>query len=353
MKKGKQMILEGNDVQHFRFFAEQVKHNVMQWCKLPKAQFIEKQAELVNGLFALEQDFKKLLKKHDLEEQVFTCFYNYITKERRNLLAVRPYFRERADVFVNGLIDLIRKQKYKEVFNHNINYLFVKFAVERLGFKEYPQILEIATKIEEIRAKLVLMNLPLVISRARVFYSRNPRSSLTFMEMIQIGVGGLICAVDKYCGAYGRVWCSVALGRLHGDLIGNNSDTVLHFFPEDRRRIYRINKFFARNSKDDFNEVELLNQINEGVEEKDHATIDIVRELMYAIGLVSVDTRLPLDDEKIPEENITKIAAPDESRPDRMVEQHEGLNKMYSKMNNLTLFQQKILKLKGLEINLC
>lgn len=352
MKGRKQMILDGNDVPHFRFFADQVKQNVHQWSSLPKSKFIEKQAEFVDGLFALEQDFKKELKNNNLEELAFETFYNYIVNERRNLLAVRPFFRERADVFVNGLITLIKNKQYEQVFKYNINYLFIKLLVERLGFKQYPQILEIIKNIDIIRNKLVLMNLPLVISRARVFYSRNPRSSLTFMEMVQIGVGGLINAVDKYCGAYDRVWCSVALGRLHGDLIGNNSDTVLHFYPEDRKRIYRINKFFTRNSREEFDEDELLKQVNEEVEEKDKADIDKVRELMYAVTLVSVDTRPPLDDEKVGNDNITKMAAPEELRPDNLVEIGEGFVKMRNNYKDLTVFQKKILKLKGIDIEL-
>jgi DNA-directed RNA polymerase specialized sigma subunit len=201
-----------------------------------------------------------------------------------------------------------------------------------------------------VRQELVLMNLPLVISRARIFYGKTPRSHLSFMDLVQIGIKGMLSAVDKYCGAYQTGWRGVVTQRIRGDHIHQYSETMLHFYPRDKKRLYRANKFKSRNVEGDFTEEDMLSAINDK-EVANMVTAEQIRQIVLAASTVSCDTRPPIDDENLPDENIVKIAAPDEDRPDFRVEKQESLALMFKHIKTLPLIDQKILKLKGIDID--
>ena len=341
------MILEGNDPRHFQFFAEQVRSSIATYGSMTKKQLLEQQRAQVNGLSQLELDFIEALKLCNRAKEAFNCFYDYIINERRNLLAARPFFRERSDKFAEGLMGSIKNRDYNTTSKYHLNFHFCDLVVKRLDFSKDKDVLDIYKKIKQLRQDLVLMNLPLIISRARMFYSRTPKSHLSFLDLVQIGVGGLISAIDKYCGTYARVWRAVVIGRAAGDQIRVYSSTVLHFYPDDRRRLYRANKYLARRSPDEICEEDLLKVVNESCK---HPTDgDTLRNLIQAAGIVSVDIRAPIDGEKEGDENVARMAAPENSRPDVQFEDTEGMTLMFKCINNLSIIDQKILRLKGVE----
>jgi len=364
--------------------------------------------------------------------------------------------------------------------------------IERVDFGKDSELLKIYGKILELRQELVLMNLPLVISRARIFYSRTPKSHLSFMDFIQIGVAGLLAGIDKYCGEYSRVWRSVVIGRIvgdyissycldsdtlidtcdkgskkieefvpgdfvwgvdengatiktevvalhdHGELSGfeiefddgykvissikhkfltkegqkllyeiidrdleilgksqrihkivrdkdvgwrrmydlevshpghnfllpngvvtSNSTTVMHFSPDDRRRLYRAHKFINRNMETDYTEKDLIETVVD-VRPKDPdkpegpvkltANGEQIRQLLLATSPVSCDTRPPLDDEIVGEENINRLQAAEDTRPDVRLEEAETQVILKKSLCALGVFDKKILRMKGIEI---
>jgi RNA polymerase sigma factor (sigma-70 family) len=341
------MILEGNDPRHFQFFAEQVRSSIATYGSMNKKQLLEQQRAQVNGLSQLELDFIEALKLCGIAKEAFNCFYDYIINERRNLLAARPFFRERSDKFAEGLMGSIKNRDYTITSKYHLNFHFCDLVVKRLDFSKDKEVLVIYKKIKQLRQDLVLMNLPLIISRARMFYSRTPKSHLSFMDLVQIGVGGLISAIDKYCGTYARVWRAVVIGRCAGDQIRVYSSTVLHFYPDDRRRLYRANKYLARRSPDEICEEDLLKAVNDSCK---HPTDgNTLRNLIQAAGIVSVDVRAPVDDEKEGNENVVRMAAPESSRPDVQFEENEGTELMFKCIAMLPIIDQKILRLKGVE----
>jgi DNA-directed RNA polymerase specialized sigma subunit len=342
--------LEGNDINHFRFFAEQVCTTVNRFGSLTKDQLTEMQRDQVDGLAKLEVDFKELLIKHDLLEAAFNIFYDYIINERRNLLSARPYFRERNVVFSQGLMQSMKDRDFKTTARYHINYHFIGVVIDKLGLPKVHPIRDVYSKIMNVRQELVLMNLPLVISRARIFYGKTPRSHLSFMDLVQIGIKGMLSAVDKYCGAYQTGWRGVVTQRIRGDHIHQYSETMLHFYPRDKKRLYRANKFKSRNVEGDFTEEDMLSAINDK-EVANMVTAEQIRQIVLAASTVSCDTRPPIDDENLPDENIVKIAAPDEDRPDFRVEKQESLALMFKHIKTLPLIDQKILKLKGIDID--
>jgi hypothetical protein len=349
------MILDKNDSSHFQFFAEQVKEGIARFGKMNKEEFIENQRKQVDGLADLELAFIQALRDCNRLKEAFDCFYDYIINERKNLLVARPFFRERATKFSKGIMASIKERQYEETAKYHLNFHFVDLVVKKVDFSQNEEVLNIHKKIVQLRKDLVLMNIPLIISRARIFYSRTPRSHLSFMDLVQIGMGGLLAGIDKYAGKYERIWRGVVIGRCTGDLISHYSHTSLHFYPEDRKRLYRANKYLARVAKEEVDDVEMLRQINFESEKKagknngKKANVDDIRNLLQAASLVSVDIRPSVDDEQECDDNISRIAGPDESRPDCAFELDEGMQLMVKTIKTLPLIDQKILRLKGIE----
>jgi hypothetical protein len=174
----------------------------------------------------------------------------------------------------------------------------------------------------------------------------------SYAPLSQVGELGLRKIVKVRFVGYRRMYDLEVSHPKHNFLLPNgvvtsNSETILHFYPEDRKRLYRANKYLARHPKDDINEEEMLGLINTDCEKK--ADTDTMRNLLQAAGVVSVDTRPPVDDEKMGSDNISRIAAPDESRPDCAFEIDESMQLMFGNIRKLSLTDQKLLRLKGIE----
>lgn len=343
--------LEGNDVDHFRFFAKQVEAVVSKYGSLSDEELLEIQRAQVDGLAKLEIEFRDTLFSSGLAEVAFNIFYDYIKAEKKNLLAARPYFRERSAIFSKGLMTSLKKRDYKTTGKYHINYLFIREVMKNLPISRgvgHP-LEKIYQKIVDLRYELVLMNMPLVISRARIFYSKTPRSHLSFMDLVQIGMSGMISGIDKYCGKYRREWRGVCVLRIRGDYIRHYSHTLLHFYPKDKKRLYNANKFRARHVEGEYTEEEFIKALNEDPGSK--VTAEEVRQIMLASSLVSCDTRPPIDDENIADDNITRIAAPEEDRPDYTIEKQESLAAMRQAISTLSLIDRKLLYLKGVDVD--
>ena len=81
------------------------------------------------------------------------------------------------------------------------------------------------------------------------------------MDLIQIGTLGLIAGIDKYYGEYQVVYRSVIIGRIVGYYIENYSSTLIHFYPSDKRKIYKANKIRAKHVYSDLDHDEVLKEI--------------------------------------------------------------------------------------------
>jgi hypothetical protein len=123
---------------------------------------------------------------------------------------------------------------------------------------------------------------------------------------------------------------------------------MLHFYPKDRRSLYRAHKFHSRHVEGEYTEEDLLSAINESCESK--ATAEQVRQIVLAASTVSCDTRPPVDDENVTDENIVRVAAPEDTRPDISFEKKESLALMQQYIKKLPLLQRKLLVLKGVDI---
>jgi len=122
-------------------------------------------------------------------------------------------------VFTTNIAKALKEESATALYRYHFNYQFVRFTMALRKWPRGGKIRKLAMKIEAIRTEIVEMNMPLAISRARIFWSRTPRSHLTYMDLVQISCEGLMSAVDKFVLPYSTVFRSVAIGRIVGNLI--------------------------------------------------------------------------------------------------------------------------------------
>lgn len=349
-------LLEGNDVPHFRFFSKQVQACVEKYGSLSKDELTEIQRSQVDGLTALEVDFKKALIQSKWYRPALDTFFDYLILERRNLLCSRPFFREPSKSFKNGLMEALKNRNAEKVVKYHLNFHFILLIIKRLNIPKNSELYKIYQKVLDTRQELMLMNLPLVISRARIFYSKTPKSHMSFMDLVQVGAGGLLATIDKFYGRYRTVWRSVVRYRISGDHIKDYSDTFLHFYPEDKRRLYSANKFRSKVVDGEYTEDDLVEYVNEVVRTSKakikHKLVDAdhMRHILLAASTVSCDTRPPLDDEVKSDENLAHMEHNPEDRPDLKLENAEATALMLSYIKKLPEADQQLLLLKGIHI---
>lgn len=340
------------DDAHFRSFAENLEKAIARVKQPLDQDLLAHQKEQIESLVGLEGEFRKTLLAHRSGPSVYRDFVHFVCDERRNILAARPYFRERQGVFTKQISRALKRRAEKSLYRFHFNYQFVLFVMAQRDWDHHcRRLVELAEKIREVRTALVVENMPLAISRAKIFYSRTPPSQLSYMDLIQIACEGLMSAVDKFVLPFSRVFRGVAIGRMVGNFIENYSETLVHFYPVDKRKIYRANKLVGKNVGEvDFNKV--ADSVNEGVEDPAHRTNPSeIADLMSAASCVSADAESPSDDGNGRTTVLSRYAAPDRFRPDVVVELDDSLSKLGASMTALTVAERKFLKMKGVQLD--
>ena len=154
---------------------------------------------------------------------VFRDFIKYICEERKNILAARPFFRERQAIFTSKVSNALRDRSEVNLSKFHFNFQFIKFTMKARNWGKDSQIRNLYNQIDSLRTEIIEMNMPLAISRTRIFYSKTPPSQLSYMDFVQIGAEGLMSAVDKFCLPYSKVFRSVIIGRIVGNYIESYS----------------------------------------------------------------------------------------------------------------------------------
>jgi len=352
--------------EHFKVFASELEKLRARYGSVENWNLHQK--EQVETLIALEKKWRDAVVRHAYGPWVYKKFVTFISDEKKNILAGRPYFRERQEVFAKQISKALKKGSagVEALYKFAINYQFVLFVMKQRNWGANSQVTKLAEQIGKLRKDIVSINLPLGIARARVFYSRTPKSHLTLMDEIQIAAEGMMSGVDKYSpGKRGRVnpkvFRSTMIGRMVGNFIEEYSETLIHFFPRDKRKLYTGHKL-TRSHIGEVDYDKLAKQINdhvrkgkerrkeEGEEEgTSHTTASEIAELMAAASTVSADSSLPTDPDA--PEPITRFAAPESVRPDIQVENRDAMALMKKAGMGLTLFETKLLRLKGVRLD--
>lgn len=309
------------------------------------------QKEQLEALLEAELRFKaEILKCKRQSREIYKKFLQKICVQNKNILSARPYFRESSVNFSKNITPAIKTNDIEKLKTFTINFQFIKF-IRKNWLGPFPKRAEILyAKVEVCRRKLIENNIPLAINRAKLFYRKTPRSHLDLMDLIIISCYGLATGVDKWSAkSYSFSFRPMLIGRITGPTIEQYSQTVLHFFPNDKKIIYRANSIRGRRGIKDI--VELTEAVNKSFEEDTAkgmgvppvVTVSQLSELMQASSTVSADT--VVNDEGVPVYGYTADSKP--NAEDRYIEEEEK-NSVYILVSRLPLLHQKVLRLKGL-----
>jgi DNA-directed RNA polymerase specialized sigma subunit len=337
-------IMSEDTGKHFKIFAKSLERAIEKYGDVPEKTIDELQKRQLESLAAKELEFRRALIRHPWGIDVYKEFIAFICDTKRNILSARPYFRERREVFSEQISKALKQRAERSLLKFHFNYQFVAFALKRREWAPKSRIRVLAKEIESIRLEMVEMNMPLAISRSRLFWSRTPKSQLTFMDFVQIACEGLTSAIDKFVLPYSGVFRSVIIGRIVGNFIHYYNETMLHFYPCDKRKIYRANKVLYKFSGCvDYEK--LTEMVNDGSNGDKLTNPSEIADLVFAASCVSINSFNPKDPEFT--ETIDKISIPVQEQPEVKMEMENCFRAMGIAIQQLPIIQQKALRLIG------
>lgn len=315
----------------------------------------EIQKKQVEDLLDAEIKFRETILKYRQSTEIYKKFLQKICIVNKNILSARPYFRETAVAFSKKITPAIKANDIDTLKTFDINYQFIKFIRDNwLG--PFPKRAEqLYERVHKARTLLIEDNMPLAINRAKLFYRKTPKSHLTLMDMIGICGMGLAAGIDKWCGTYTPVFRSVCIGRMVGNLIDAYSETMLHFYPSDKRILYKAHTIRGRKGIEDIHALtEAVNQSFKDDEKegksipKGEVTVSELSYLMSAASTVSADNTVTVNDGE--EFGVYDYTADETQDIEAQYMEMESTAQMLSLASKLPLMHRKVLKLKGIKI---
>jgi DNA-directed RNA polymerase specialized sigma subunit len=313
------------------------------------------QKQQVEELMDAESKFKDTILKYRQSTEVYKKFLQKVCVINKNILSARPYFRESAITFSKKITPAIKIGDIDTLKTFNINYQLIKF-IKDAWLGPFPKRAEqLFNRVHKAREVLIENNMPLAINRAKLFYRKTPKSHLSLMDMIGICGAGLMAGVDKYCGKYTPVFRSVIIGRCVGNLIDAYSETMLHFYPRDRRILYKAHTIRGRKGIDEIKELTEAVNTSFKEDEKEGKTIpkhDIetgeLSYLMNAASTVSSDQTISIDGEGT--FGVYDYTADATQDLEAAYAAKEITSQMLVLASKLPLLQRKVLRLKGIKL---
>jgi DNA-directed RNA polymerase specialized sigma subunit len=294
---------------------------------------------------------ESILSSQRISTELYKKFIQLIRVKNKNILSARPFFRESSDTFSAKITPALKANDHEALKVFAINFHFIVFA-KKSWIGLWPKKAEILyRRVERARNVLVENNFPLAINRAKIFYRKTPKGHLSFNDMIEASAMGLCAAVDKYTGSYKSNFCGVIIGRSTGNLIDEYSATQIHFYPTDRRILYRANSIRGRQGITDI--VELTKAVNdsfakdllEGMTAPKPVSVVELSDLLAAASLVSADSNVGEQGFGVYDYTPDNTDNAEESFIKK-----EETSEIARLAQKLPLINKKVLRLKGIEI---
>lgn len=335
--------------EHFKQFADSLKREIA------KNATDDSQKDQVEGLVQMETRWRRTLISHQSGRDMYGEFVKHIVEERRNILSARPFFRERQAIFSSKIAPALKARAKSRLYSFKINFQFISFVMQRYDGELNDDLGKQYDAIVAHRSGIIERNMPLAINRAKLFWNKVPKAGLEYMDLVQTAAEGLIAAVDKFVPPYTTVFRSVAIGRMSGNMVETYSDPMMHFYPSDKRELYRANiTSYRKNLKDLGLVVEEMNRqrkeaweelklTNPDAPEPSYVTRDQMTSLMRAASHLSMDEKLG------GEEAYTMYSrvADDGPTPGDIVEEMDSYSKLHEAVSSLNTLESKVLLLKG------
>jgi hypothetical protein len=331
----------------------------------------EAQKRQVEELLDAEKKFKENVLKYRQSTEIYKKFLQKVCIKNRNILSARPYFRETATRFSKNITPAIKSSNIEVLKTFDVNYQFIKFVRDNWLGKFPPRAQELFDRVHAGRQLLIENNMPLAINRAKLFWRKTPRSHLTLVDLIGISAMGLAAGVDKWCGPYSPVFRSVCIGRMVGNMIDSYSETLLHFYPSDKRILYKANSIRGRKGVDAYDD--LAEAVNNAFQEdakdtvqkdgsikkgksipKNKVKVGELSELMQAASTVSADTSVSTggknDGTTSQPFTVYDYTADSSVDTEQDFIDVEQTSKMLALSLKLPILNRKLLRLKGVKL---
>jgi DNA-directed RNA polymerase specialized sigma subunit len=309
------------------------------------------QKQQFEELVAAERLFRETVLSYRIATEIYKRFIQTIRITNKNILSARPYFRESSETFSAEITPALKDKNPEALKKFGINYHFVKFCKDSwIGI--WPKKLELQyLRVERARTVLVQNNMPLAVNRAKIFYNKTPKGHLSFMDMIEVSSMGLCAGIDKYVGEFKKNFIGVCIGRIVGNLIDAYSETTCHFYPSDRRVLYRANSIRGRQGITEISELtkavnnSFVVDLAEGKTAPKPVTVTELAYLMAASSPISSDSNAG-------EEGFGVYSYTPDSveNAEELLGKKQQISNMAQLARKLPLINQKVLRLKGIEI---
>lgn len=222
----------------------------------------------------------------------------------------------------------------------------MKFVIENWRGNLPAKALKAWNEHQYVRQKIIENSMPLAINEAMKFYKAVPKNHLTLMDMINASMSGLCIGVDKWVGPFRTVFRSVCIGRMKSNIMELYNQTSLHYYPSDKKIIYKANLLKSR-EKIENSEI-LLDAINGYLKDNDdkrQLEMYELENLLNGSDMKSVETEIDEEgfsvyDTYFEEENIVEST----------LEKYDLLKNVLIQCKNLKMIERKIIKLKGVDL---
>jgi len=321
--------------------------------KISKSKFTEIQKYQVERMMELEGLFRKSINSFKQSDRVYMKFVLFIKVEKGNILTARPYFRENAKKFGSHVSPAFKgfadeeteKDSLVKLKKFNINHRLMVFIIENWKGNLPKKAKAAWEEHQVIRHKIIENSMPLAINVAMRFYRAVPRNHDTLMDMISLAMSGLCTGTDKWVGPFRTVFRSVCMSRMKGNIMDSYNQTPIHYYPSDKKIIYKSNLLKNREKIKDISV--LLGKINEYLKEagdKRVLTEDALSDLLNGQTPNSLDVE---SDEEGYSYHQGFSSSQDIAKD---VEHADSVRVMAAACEFLEVKEKKIIKLKGVDL---
>ena len=283
--------------------------------------------DVIRDLVVVEAKFRDTLISTKPGQNMYVKFMSFINDEEGNILKCRPFFRERQETF-NEVMPFFVQKKAEALYKYKINYLFAKWVMERYHGPKVKVLKKLYQQIQDIRTSVCETNIPLVLSRVKIFWSQSPDMVVEYSELVDAAVEGILIAVDKYVPG-DCAFPLVAIGRMILSMSDTISQTLVSIPPQAKRILKRAQKA-PSTCKDD---KAVLRHVRKSFKGVTQADIDDVRSAKD--GLIGIDV---FCDEGM---DLSEIDSPENN-----TQSQELKHRLALALDNLSIFDRKIIRLK-------
>jgi hypothetical protein len=314
--------------------------------KLNKKDFTKKQKAQVERMMELEEIFRKTINSYKQSDKIYYKFLIYIKSEKGNILMARPFFRENSKTFGKDISPAFKDGDIEKIKQFHINYKFILFAMDNWKGVVPQKAADAWEEHQNVRREIIENSMPMAINEAMKFYKAVPRSHTNLMDIINASVSGLCIGVDKWVGPFRTVFRSVCLSRMKSNIMDVYNQTFLHYYPSDKKIIYKSNLLKAREKIED--QELLLKAINKYLEENNDKRVlenYELQDLLNGSNLESIE--LQIDEDGF---TVYDTYVDENNNLESNIEKLDCLKKVMVGCKNLKTIERKIIKLKGVDI---